>query len=149
MVRTETPICEFDLPAIDFRLKGVDDQYYDLNSLKGENGLLIMFICNHCPYVKSIISRIIRDTSELKQAGINSVGIMSNDQTEYEEDSFENMKKMALSNNFPFPYLVDETQEVARAYGAVCTPDFFGYNNKLGLQYRGCLLYTSAAADEG
>ena len=139
MVRTETPICEFDLPAIDFRLKGVDDQYYDLNSLKGKNGLLIMFICNHCPYVKSIISRIIRDTSELKQAGINSVGIMSNDQTEYEEDSFENMKKMALSNNFPFPYLVDETQEVARAYGAVCTPDFFGYNNKLGLQYRGRL----------
>ena len=139
MVRTETPICEFDMPAIDFRLKGVDDQYYDLNSLKGENGLLIMFICNHCPYVKSIISRIIRDTGELKQAGINSVGIMSNDQTEYEEDSFENMKKMALSNNFPFPYLVDETQQVARAYGAVCTPDFFGYNNKLGLQYRGRL----------
>ena len=139
MVRTETPICEFDLPAIDFRLKGVDDQYYNLNSLKGKNGLLIMFICNHCPYVKSIISRIIRDTSELKQAGINSVGIMSNDQTEYEEDSFENMKKMALSHNFPFPYLVDETQEVARAYGAVCTPDFFGYNNKLGLQYRGRL----------
>ena len=139
MVRTETPICQFDLPAIDFRLKGVDDQYYDLNSLTGENGLLIMFICNHCPYVKSIISRIIRDTSELKQAGINSVGIMSNDQTEYEEDSFENMKKMALNNNFPFPYLVDETQEVARAYGAVCTPDFFGYNNKLGLQYRGRL----------
>ena len=139
MVRTETPICQFDLPAIDFRLKGVDDQYHDLNSLKGENGLLIMFICNHCPYVKSIISRIIRDTSELKQAGINSVGIMSNDQTEYEEDSFENIKKMALNNNFPFPYLVDETQEVARAYGAVCTPDFFGYNNKLGLQYRGRL----------
>ena len=139
MVRTETPICQFDLPAIDFRLKGVDDQYYDLNSLKGENGLLIMFICNHCPYVKSIISRIIRDTSELKQAGINSVGIMSNDQTEYEEDSFENMKKMALSNNFPFPYLVDETQQVARAYGALCTPDFFGYNNKLRLQYRGRL----------
>ena len=139
MVRTETPICEFDLPAIDFRLKGVDDQYYDLNSLKGENGLLIMFICNHCPYVKSIISRIIRDTSELKQAGINSVGIMSNDPNEYEEDSFENMKKMALSHNFPFPYLVDETQEVARAFGAVCTPDFFGYNSKLGLQYRGRL----------
>ena len=139
MVRTETPICEFDLPAIDFRLKGVDDQYYDLNSLKGKNGLLIMFICNHCPYVKTIISRIIRDTSELKQAGINSVGIMSNDPNEYEEDSFENMKKMALSHNFPFPYLVDETQEVARAFGAVCTPDFFGYNNKLGLQYRGRL----------
>ena len=139
MVRTETPICEFNLPAIDFKLKGVDEKYYDLNSLKGTNGLLIMFICNHCPYVKSIINRIIRDTKELKQLGINSVGIMSNDPNEYLEDSFENMKKMALEFNFSFPYLIDETQEVARAYGAVCTPDFFGYNNKLGLQYRGRL----------
>ncbi len=139
MVRTETPICEFNLPAIDFKLKGVDEKYYDLNSLKGTNGLLIMFICNHCPYVKSIINRIIRDTKELKQLGINSVGIMSNDPNEYPEDSFENMKKMALEFNFSFPYLIDETQEVARAYGAVCTPDFFGYNNKLGLQYRGRL----------
>lgn len=139
MVRTETPICEFNLPAIDFKLKGVDEKYYDLNSLKGTNGLLIMFICNHCPYVKSIINRIIRDTKELKQIGINSVGIMSNDPSEYPEDSFENMKKMALEFNFSFPYLIDETQEVARAYGAVCTPDFFGYNNKLGLQYRGRL----------
>ena len=139
MVRTETPICEFNLPAIDFKLKGVDEKYYDLNSLKGTNGLLIMFICNHCPYVKSIINRIIRDTKELKQIGINSVGIMSNDPNEYPEDSFENMKKMALEFNFSFPYLIDETQDVARAYGAVCTPDFFGYNNKLGLQYRGRL----------
>ena len=139
MVRIETPICEFNLPAIDFKLKGVDEKYYDLNSLKGTNGLLIMFICNHCPYVKSIINRIIRDTKELKQIGINSVGIMSNDPNEYPEDSFENMKKMALEFNFSFPYLIDETQEVARAYGAVCTPDFFGYNNKLGLQYRGRL----------
>ena len=139
MVRTETPICEFNLPATDFKLKGVDEQYYDLNSLRGSNGLLIMFICNHCPYVKSIISRIIRDTEELKQFGINSVGIMSNDPNEYEEDSFENMKKMALDHDFPFPYLIDDTQEVARAYGAVCTPDFFGYNSKLGLQYRGRL----------
>ena len=139
MVRTETPICEFNLPAIDFKLKGVDEKYYDLNSLKGTNGLLIMFICNHCPYVKSIINRIIRDTKELKQIGINSVGIMSNDPNEYPQDSFENMKKMALEFNFSFPYLIDETQEVARAYGAVCTPDFFGYNNKLGLQYRGRL----------
>ena len=139
MVRTETPICEFNLPAIDFKLKGVDEKYYDLNSLKGTNGLLIMFICNHCPYVKSIINRIIRDTKELKQLGINSVGIMSNDPNEYPEDSFENMKKMALEFNFSFPYLIDETQDVARTYGAVCTPDFFGYNNKLGLQYRGRL----------
>ena len=139
MVRTETPICEFNIPAIDFTLKGVDEKYYDLNSLKGPNGLLIMFICNHCPYVKSIINRIIRDTEELKHFGINSVGIMSNDPNEYEEDSFENMKKMALDHDFPFPYLIDDTQEVARAYGAVCTPDFFGYNSKLGLQYRGRL----------
>ncbi|MGB0545536.1 MAG: thioredoxin family protein [Candidatus Pseudothioglobus sp.] len=139
MVRTETPICEFDLPAINFKLKGVDEQFYDLKSLKGPNGLLIMFICNHCPYVKSIISRIIRDTKELKHLGVNSVGIMSNDPNEYEEDSFENMKKMALDHDFPFPYLIDDTQEVARAYGAVCTPDFFGYNRKLGLQYRGRL----------
>ena len=139
MVRTETPICEFNLPAIDFNLKGVDEQYYDLNSLRGSNGLLIMFICNHCPYVKSIISRIIRDTEELKQFGVNSVGIMSNDPNEYEEDSFDNMKKLSLDHNFPFPYLIDETQEIARAYGAVCTPDFFGYNDKLGLQYRGRL----------
>ena len=139
MVRTETPICEFNLPAIDFKLKGVDKQYYDLNSLRGSNGLLIMFICNHCPYVKSIINRIIRDTKELKQFGVNSVGIMSNDPNEYEEDSFDNMKKLSLDHNFPFPYLIDETQEIARAYGAVCTPDFFGYNDKLGLQYRGRL----------
>ena len=139
MVRTETPICEFNLPAIDFKLKGVDEQYYDLNSLRGSNGLLIMFICNHCPYVKSIISRIIRDTEELKQFGVNSVGIMSNDPNEYEEDSFDKMKKLSLDHNFPFPYLIDETQEIARAYGAVCTPDFFGYNDKLGLQYRGRL----------
>ena len=139
MVRTETPICEFNLPAIDFKLKGVDEQYYDLNSLRGSNGLLIMFICNHCPYVKSIISRIIRDTEELKKFGVNSVGIMSNDPNEYEEDSFDNMKKLSLDHNLPFPYLIDETQEIARAYGAVCTPDFFGYNDKLGLQYRGRL----------
>ena len=139
MVRTETPICEFDLPAINFKLKGVDEQFYDLKSLQGPNGLLIMFICNHCPYVKSIISRIIRDTKELKNLGVNSVGIMSNDPNEYEEDSFVNMKKMALDHDFPFPYLIDDTQEVARAYGAVCTPDFFGYNSKLGLQYRGRL----------
>ena len=139
MVRTESPLCDFDLPAVDFKLTGVDGKQYDLNSLQGPNGLLIMFICNHCPYVKSIINRIIRDASELHKLGINSVGIMSNDPNEYEEDSFENMKKIASDLNFPFPYLIDETQEVARSYGAVCTPDFFGYNKNLGLQYRGRL----------
>ncbi|MBT6771733.1 MAG: thioredoxin family protein [Thiotrichales bacterium] len=139
MVRTESPICDFDLPAVDFKLTGVDGKQHDLNSLQGPNGLLIMFICNHCPYVKSIINRIIRDASELYKLGINSVGIMSNDPNEYEEDSFENMKKIASDLNFPFPYLIDETQEVAKSYGAVCTPDFFGYNKNLGLQYRGRL----------
>ncbi len=139
MVRTESPICDFNLTAVDFKLKGVDGKYYDLNSLKGPNGLLIMFICNHCPYVKSIIKRIIRDTNELKKIGVNSVGIMSNNPNEYEEDSFENMKKISTDLFFPFPYLIDETQEVAKSYGAVCTPDFFGYNKDLGLQYRGRL----------
>ena len=139
MVRTETPICDFNQAAIDFNLKGVDGNYYNLESLKGQNGLLVMFICNHCPYVKSIIHRIIRDTKELKDLGVNSVAIMSNNPGEYEEDSFENMQKIATKMNFPFPYLIDETQEVARSYGAVCTPDFFGYNSDLGLQYRGRL----------
>ncbi len=139
MVRTETPVCDFNQAAIDFNLKSVDGNYYNLDSLNGQNGLLVMFICNHCPYVKSIIHRIIRDTKELKDLGVNSVAIMSNDPSEYEEDSFENMKKIATKMNFPFPYLIDETQEVAWSYGAVCTPDFFGYNSDLSLQYRGRL----------
>jgi len=139
MVRTETPVCDFNQAAIDFNLKGVDGNYYNLDNLKGQNGLLVMFICNHCPYVKSIIHRIIRDTKELKDLGVNSVAIMSNDPGEYEEDSFENMQKIATKMNFPFPYLIDETQEVAKSYGAVCTPDFFGYNSDLNLQYRGRL----------
>ena len=139
MVRTDTPVCEFNQAAPDFNLKGVDGKQHSLASLKGENGLLVMFICNHCPYVKSIIDRIIRDTKELKALGVNAVAIMSNDPSDYEEDSFENMGKIAEEMDFPFPYLIDETQEVAKAYGAVCTPDFFGYNKDLGLQYRGRL----------
>ncbi|MFP6776222.1 MAG: thioredoxin family protein [PS1 clade bacterium] len=139
MVSTETPVCDFDTPAINFRLKGVDNEEYTLNECKGENGLLVMFICNHCPYVKAITDRIIRDTKELTTLGINAVAIMSNDQKEYEEDSFENMQKIAKELGLPFPYLLDDTQEVAKAYGAVCTPDFFGYNSELELQYRGRL----------
>jgi len=139
MVRTETPVCEFNQAALDFTLKGVDDEQHSLASVKGENGLLIMFICNHCPYVKSIIDRIIRDAKELKELGVNTVAIMSNDPSDYEEDSFKNMQNIAEEMDFPFPYLIDETQEVAKAYGAVCTPDFFGYNKDLGLQYRGRL----------
>ncbi|HIF48190.1 thioredoxin family protein [Candidatus Thioglobus sp.] len=139
MVSTETPICNFDTPAIDFNLKGVDGKMHSLDSCKGEKGLLIMFICNHCPYVKAIMDRIVRDTTELKLIGLNTVAIMSNNPAEYEADSFENMQKISTEMNFSFPYLIDETQAIAKAYGAVCTPDFFGYNADLTLQYRGRL----------
>jgi peroxiredoxin len=139
MVSLETPVCEFDKGIIDFSLPGVDGKVWTPDSCRGDKGLLVMFICNHCPYVQSIRDRIVRDTRELKALGLNSVAIMSNDPAEYEEDSFENMKKVAAEFEFPFPYLFDETQEVARAYGAVCTPDFFGYNADMKLQYRGRL----------
>jgi peroxiredoxin len=139
MISTQTPICDFNTPAIDFNLKGVDGKIHNLASCKGKNGLLVMFICNHCPYVKAIIERIIKDTKELKALGLNAVAIMSNNPKEYEADSFENMQKIAKEMDFSFPYLMDKTQEVAKAYGAVCTPDFFGYNTNLALQYRGRL----------
>ena len=139
MVSLETPVCEFDKPVVDFSLPGVDGKIWTPESSRGENGLLVMFICNHCPYVKSIRERIVRDTKELMSYGINTVAIMSNDPAEYEEDSFENMRVVAAEFDFPFPYVIDETQEVARAYGAVCTPDFFGYNKSMVLQYRGRL----------
>ncbi len=139
MVRTETPVCDFGQPAIDFALPGVDGRIWTLDECKGEKGLLVMFICNHCPYVKAIRERLVRDTRELLDYGIKSVAIMSNDTQEYEDDSFDNMQRIAAEYDFPFPYLLDETQDVARAYGAVCTPDFFGYNADLQLQYRGRL----------
>ena len=139
MVRTETPVCDFGKPAIDFRLLGVDGKHWTLQDCRGENGLLVMFICNHCPYVKAIRERIVRDTRELLDYGIKSVAIMANDPVQYEEDSLENMQRIAAEFDFPFPYLIDETQEIAQAYGAVCTPDFFGYNKDLELQYRGRL----------
>ena len=139
MVSLETPVCEFGLPAIDFALRGVDGKTWSLADCAGEKGLLVMFICNHCPYVKAIRERIVRDTGELRGLGINSVAIMSNDPHQYEEDSFNNMQRVSGEFGFPFPYLLDETQEVAKAYGAVCTPDFFGYNADLELQYRGRL----------
>ena len=139
MVSLETPVCEFDKDIVDFSLPGVDGKTWDVGSCRGENGLLVMFICNHCPYVKAIRERIVRDTGELIAYGINSVAIMSNNPEEYPEDSFDNMKLVAKQFDFPFPYLVDESQQVAKAYGAVCTPDFFGYNKDLKLQYRGRL----------
>ncbi len=139
MVSLETPVCEFNLPAPDFLLPGVDGKEWSLQDCCGEKGLVVMFICNHCPYVKAILARIVRDTAELRQYGINSVAIMSNDPTEYTEDSFDNMQNIARQWHFSFPYLWDKEQSVAKQYGAVCTPDFFGYNQHLQLQYRGRL----------
>ncbi len=139
MVSLQTPVCDFDAPAVDFALPGVDGRIWTLQQCRGEKGVLVMFICNHCPYVKAILSRLVRDARELADHGVNSVAIMSNDPAEYPEDAFENMQLVARREQFPFPYLVDETQTVAKAYGAICTPDFFGYNAALGLQYRGRL----------
>jgi len=137
MALLKTPICDFGLNAIDFKLKSINGELLTLNDVKGDNGTLIMFICNHCPYVKAIIRELADDCAKLKEDGINSVAIMSNDTKNYPEDSFENMKKFSDRYNFSFPYLIDETQEIAKKYGAVCTPDFFGYNKDLELQYRG------------
>ena len=133
------PVCDFGAPAPDFDLVGTDGRRHRRDQIAGRNGLLVMFICNHCPYVKAVIDKIIRDASALQAEGVGSVAISSNDPEDYPEDSFENMKAVAARLRFPFPYLWDETQDVAKAYGAVCTPDFFGYNAKLELQYRGRL----------
>tara|TARA_A100001037_G_C15044103_1_gene586904 strand:- start:456 stop:1013 length:558 start_codon:yes stop_codon:yes gene_type:complete len=138
MVLTKTPICDFGKKAEDFKLKSVNNKFFSLNDLKGEKGTLIMFICNHCPYVKAIIKELVQDCKQLLSDGINSVAIMSNDTINYPEDSFENMIKFSNDNKFDkIEYLLDQTQEVAKKYGAVCTPDFFGYNKNLELQYRG------------
>ncbi len=139
MVSTETPVCDFGLPAPAFALPGVDGQIWTLEACRGPSGLLVMFICNHCPYVKAVLDRLVRDARELREHGVHSAAIMSNDTIAYEEDSFDNMREIARRLDFPFPYLLDETQAVASAYGAVCTPDFFGYNKDLELQYRGRL----------
>jgi peroxiredoxin len=139
MVRLQTPVCEFGKKAVDFSLPGVDRQQWTLQKCRGKRGLLIVFISNHCPFVKAIRKKLVRDTRELMTLGINSVAIMPNDTVAYPEDSFENMIRIAKEFDFPFPYLLDETQEVAQGYGAVCTPDFFGYNAALELQYRGRL----------
>jgi len=137
MALTKTPICDFGKKAENFNLKSTENKMISLNDVKGENGTLIMFICNHCPYVLAVIKEIVKDCKELENNGINSVAIMSNDPKVYEEDSFENMIQFAEDNEFNFPYVLDETQEIGNAYGAVCTPDFFGYNKNLELQYRG------------
>ena len=137
MALTKTPICDFGKKADNFELKSTDNKIISLNDAKGENGTLIMFICNHCPYVLAVIKNVVEDCKDLENDGIKSVAIMSNDPKRYEEDSFDNMIKFSKNHNFNFPYLFDETQEVAKIYDAVCTPDFFGYNENLELQYRG------------
>jgi peroxiredoxin len=137
MTLTETPVCNFGQKAPNFSLLGVDGRTWTLQECVGENGLLVMFICNHCPYVKAVQDRLVRDASELQAWGIGVVAIQPNDPAEYPEDSFDNMRIVANRLGFPFPYLYDETQATAKAYGAVCTPDFFGYNRNLELQYRG------------
>ncbi len=137
MASISPPVCDFGWKAPDFSLKNVDGNTLSLDLLMGKKGLLVMFICNHCPYVKAILPRLIADVAELKMLGMNTVAIMSNDPTDYPEDSFENMQMIANEMAFPFPYLIDPTQETAKAYGAVCTPDFFGFNNQFELQYRG------------
>ena len=138
MALTKTPICNFGKKAEDFKLKSINNELVSLEDIKGVNGTLIMFICNHCPYVKAIIKDLVEDCKNLKADGINSVAIMSNDTKNYTEDSFENMIKFSKANKFEeLDYLIDDTQEIAKKYGAVCTPDFFGYNKNLELQYRG------------
>ncbi len=137
MVSLQTPICDFGWNAPNFDLPGIDGKNWSLADVCGPNGTLVMFICNHCPYVKAIRPRLVRDLKELKRLGVNAVGVMSNDPTDYPEDGFEHMRAIAQEFDFSFPYLMDATQAVAKAYGAVCTPDFFGFNAGLELQYRG------------
>jgi len=135
----QTPVCDFGWKAPSFILPGVDGKSYSLDALKGPNGTLVMFICNHCPYVKAVIDRIVRDVKALAPYGVTAVAISSNDAVHYPDDSFDKMKRFAETHGFSFPYLYDESQDVARAYDAACTPDFFGFNGKLELQYRGRL----------
>jgi len=133
----KTPICDFGQAAKSFELKSTNNEIIKLNDVKGTNGTLVMFICNHCPYVKAVIKDIVEDCKNLEKLGIKAVAICSNDSINYPEDSFDKMVKFHKDHNFNFPYLFDETQNVAKSYDAVCTPDFFGYNNHLELQYRG------------
>ncbi len=133
------PVCDFGWKARDFSLKGIDGRTYSLAEVAGPKGTLIVFICNHCPYVRAIAGRLAEEARALAELGIGVAGINANDPTTYPEDSFENMKAFAAEHGFGFPYLVDESQATARAYGAICTPDFFGFNKDLELQYRGRL----------
>ncbi|MEO9825753.1 MAG: thioredoxin family protein [Paracoccaceae bacterium] len=146
MAAVPPPVCDFGFKAPDFTLPATNGTTVSLSEVKGEAGTLIMFICNHCPYVLAVLDRIIRDANDLKALGVGVAAISANDATNYPQDSFENMARMADTQGFPFPYLYDEDQSVARAYDAVCTPDFFGFNADLGLQYRGRLDASRASA---
>ena len=142
MVALKTPICNFGWKAPEFNLRGIDEKNYNFSDIKGNNGTLVMFICNHCPYVKSVINRIVEDSKILQENGFGIIAIMSNDVNDPKygkEDSFENMIKFSNINQFSFPYVYDESQEIGRKYDAVCTPDFFGFNSNNELQYRGRL----------
>lgn len=147
MALTVTPVCDFGAAAPPFELIGTNNKSWSLDDCLGPSGLLVMFISNHCPYVKAIRPKLVRDCGELRELGVHSVAIMPNDTVAYPADSMDNMRRVAEEFGFPFPYLLDETQEVARAYGAVCTPDFFGYNANLELQYRGRLDAAGATPD--
>jgi len=137
MTLTKTPICNFGEKAKDFNLLSTENKKLSLDDIKGERGTLIMFICNHCPYVKAVIKDIVQDVKFLESLGIKSTAIMSNDVKNYPEDSFKNMISFSKLHNFSFPYVIDDTQKVAKEYGAVCTPDFFGFLRNNELQYRG------------
>jgi len=139
MALMQAPVCDFGAPAPDFSLRGIDGNTWSLAECRGKRGTLVMFICNHCPYVQAIQERLVRDTRALLDQGVKSVAIMPNDPGDYPEDSFDNMQRVAARLGYPFPYLIDDTQSVARSYGAICTPDFFGYDADLRLQYRGRL----------
>ena len=133
------PLCDFGWKAPDFTLPGIDGGPHALRDLRGAKGTVIVFICNHCPYVKAVVGRLVREADDLKALGVTTIAISSNDAARYPEDGFEEMKAFAARHGFPFPYLHDQAQDVARAYDAVCTPDFFGFNADLELQYRGRL----------
>ena len=133
----KTPICNFGTNAKDFQLNSTNNKLISLSDIKGETGTLIMFICNHCPYVKAVIKDVVEDCKNLEKFGVKAIAISSNDVVNYPEDSFENMIEFAKKYNFTFPYIFDEKQNVAKIYNAVCTPDFFGFNANLELQYRG------------
>jgi len=137
MVELTTPECNFGEKPYEFNLLGVDGDHWSLDKCMGKNGLLIMFICNHCPYVLAILDKLVVETDVLSMKGMNSVAIMPNDTASYPDDSYENMKKISKQFGFGFPYLYDESQQITQSYGAICTPDFFGYNAKRELQYRG------------